>query len=156
MRFRKFLTIVVTLVLVITMCPASVFSVSASALTGPVSLGSPVRLVSPTGDGAFMPAMTFTPGTDTCFTMVFDIQGASAADPYEIGGVTGSLNGGINPNNSANMPVGWTMSYTGNGYKYLSVGLYFWQWLDPSTFQINSLSLSDPNECRSGQTEKGY
>lgn len=153
MRFRKFLTIVVTLVLVITMCPASVFSVSASALTGSVSLGSPVRLVSPTGDGAFMPAMTFTPGTDTCFTMVFDIQGASAADPYEIGGVTGSLNGGINPNNSANMPVGWTMSYTGNGYKYLSVGLYFWQWLDPSTFQINSLSLSDPSGTRSGATD---
>lgn len=45
------------------------------------------------------------------------------------------------------------MSYTGNGYKYLSVGLYFWQWLDPSTFQINSLSLSDPSGTRSGATD---
>jgi len=155
MKFRKFLSAVLALVVMMSVCPASVYSQAAQSLTGPVPLGEPVRLVSADGNGAFMSALTFTPDTETCFTMVFDIEGATDSDPYTIGGVTGSLNGGINPNNSANMPVGWTVSYTGNGTKYLSVGFYCWQWLDYSTFQVNSLSLSDPNGTRSGATNLG-
>ncbi|MCI8589184.1 MAG: hypothetical protein HFE77_00480 [Clostridiales bacterium] len=155
MRFRKVLSAVLALVIVLSLCPASVYSQAAQALTGPVPLGEPVRLVSADGNGAFMSALTFTPETETCFTMIFDIQGATESEPYTIGGVTGSLNGGINPNNSGNMPVGWTVSYTGNGAKYLSVGFYCWQWLDYSTFQVNSLSLSDPNGTRSGATDLG-
>ncbi|MCI8332046.1 MAG: hypothetical protein HFE78_04410 [Clostridiales bacterium] len=155
MRLRKFLSAVLALVVMMSACPALVYSQAAQALTGPVPLGEPVRLVSADGNGAFMSAFTFTPEKETCFTLVFDIQGATQSDPYTIGGVTGSLNGGINPNNSANMPVGWTVSYMGNGTKYLSVGFYCWQWLDYSTFQVNSLSLSDPKGTRSGPTDLG-